>query len=64
MSNWFIREPGPWAMEIHGKDGQMMVRLDEDGSLTFGENYEPDEAARIFWQAVTANMPPIRRSHG
>jgi hypothetical protein len=29
----------------------------EDGSVTFGPDYNPDEAARMFWDAVRMYFP-------
>ena len=29
-----------------------MVTIHPDGSIEYGENYKPDEAAKAFWDAV------------
>ena len=33
-------------------DGKTLVTIHADGTLTYGEDYEPDKAARIFWEAL------------
>lgn len=44
-----------WAL---GGPRGMLVQINlDDGSHKFGEAYEPDEAAKVFWQAVTRNFP-------
>lgn len=32
--------------------GFLIVRIRPDGTVTFGEGYTPDEAAKAFWQSV------------
>ena len=34
------------------KLGTMVTISMEDGSITYGPNYKPDEAAKIFWDAL------------
>ncbi len=34
-----------------------LVRIHSDGTAVFGEGYEPDEAARLFWDAVAQRHP-------
>lgn len=42
------------ALIIHfTKEGaHPMVTINGDGTLTYAEGYDPDEAARIFWEAL------------
>lgn len=39
---------------IYGKDGTMLAAVKADGSIEYGPNYTPDEAARTFWEAMGA----------
>lgn len=39
-------------------NGKMLVRIHADGSLEYGEDYDPDKAAKVFWEALAANAPP------
>ena len=47
-------------------NGRPLVTIDlNDGSMAFGPDYEPDEAARLFWQAVKDATPtPAVREFG
>lgn len=55
-----LREPGetplgrlqPGVMSIGTGRHGILVSINPDGSLEYGENYEPDEAARVFWEAM------------
>lgn len=39
-------------IEIHGTKG-ILVAIDPDtGEISFGENYDFDETARIFWEGI------------
>lgn len=43
---------------LHGATGEPMVTIDlNNQTLSFGPGYEPDEAAKIFWDAVQAMIP-------
>lgn len=46
-----ILVPSGPLLTIHDEQGPM-VTIARDGSLTFGDSYDPDEAARIFWDAI------------
>ena len=38
---------------LYGDEGQKLVTVHlENGDIEFGENYTPDEAARIFWKTI------------
>ena len=38
-----------------------IVTIKADGTMEFGKNYHPDEAAKIFWDAV-ARINPYRKN--
>jgi hypothetical protein len=40
------------TLEIHNQ-----VRLWPDGRIEYLAGYDPDEAAKIFWQAMSHHMP-------
>ena len=41
------------AIEINGPDGERMVAVyTTPPRVEYGPNYAPDEAARIFWEAL------------
>lgn len=43
---------------IHGPDNSELVRVHMGtGEITYGEQYEPDEAATIFWSAISQACP-------
>lgn len=46
------------VMEIRPQ-GKLMVRVLPTGEIEYGEDYDPDEAARIFWNAIAKHMPAI-----
>src|SRR5271157_1247405 len=41
--------PQPGTLSICREDGTVIVAICSDGSLTYGPNYTPDEAAEVFW---------------
>ena len=41
---------------IHGTEGPLVV-IHNDGTMTFGANYVPTEAAKIFWEALASAFP-------
>jgi hypothetical protein len=43
-------QPHTWS--IGGKNGTLVTVDLDTGETTFGEHYTPDEAARVFWEAV------------
>ena len=51
--------PGPEnsLLAISGSDGEVLVRVHYDGTLEYGPGYEPDVAARTFWEAIAAHVP-------
>lgn len=59
-----ISEPPPRPDDeiftVHSTvDGEMqrLVTLKRNGEMVFGANYDPDEAAKIFWDAIIRVAP-------
>lgn len=50
-------QPGDVVFGLTGGRCQVLIRA--DGTLHFGEGYEPDLAARIFWQALAQAHPNL-----
>jgi hypothetical protein len=48
----------PPIFQIRGANGQPLVTVHPDGRLEHGDGYDPDEAARAFWDAVQRLTPP------
>ncbi|MCX4704377.1 hypothetical protein [Streptomyces sp. NBC_01373] len=42
-----------FALALYEDDGTLLVGIRPDGQLERGPNYQPDAAAREFWDAVT-----------
>lgn len=42
----------PTVFSVHADDGSLMVAMHHDGHLEYGAAYEPDEAARRFWDGI------------
>jgi hypothetical protein len=42
----------PPTISIHGDNGSLLVAVHPDGRLEYGPDYEPDDAARRFWEGV------------
>jgi hypothetical protein len=40
------------VFQITGSNGQPLVSIHPDGRTEYGDNYQPDEAAQAFWEAV------------
>ena len=52
-SSLTIANLSPSVFELYDDKGQVLVSVSmKDGSITYGPNYRPDDAARIFWQAI------------
>lgn len=47
-----IRLDPPPIFGIRAANGQPTVTVHHDGRLEYGPDYQPDEAARLFWEAV------------
>lgn len=53
-----VKAPEPISLlTIYGEKGQLLVDIKPGEELEFGEDYTPDEAARIFWEAVAKAAP-------
>lgn len=52
-----IKQPEPPTALTICPGGKMMVTVHMDGRLEYGEDYNPDDAARIFWNAMRCHMP-------
>lgn len=46
---------------LFGDDGNLLVCVGRDGKVEYGSNYTPDEAARIFWEALGRYAPSVGR---
>lgn len=53
----FRLEPQERTVKILGDNGIPLVTLHPDGQLEYGPDYDPDEAARRFWDAMRHYMP-------
>jgi hypothetical protein len=53
-----VKNPPPPIVHITGTNGQPLVSIHPDGRTEFGEDYQPDEAAQAFWDAVQRLTPP------
>lgn len=47
----------PSLITISNTVNKPIVTIRPDGRLEFGEGYQPDEAARVFWDAVQRLTP-------
>ncbi|MFD9443372.1 hypothetical protein [Streptomyces sp. NPDC060001] len=54
-----VEIPRPPIVALHGEDGNVLVAVHPDGHLEYGPGYGPDEAARVFWEAVERFARPI-----
>ena len=48
------------AIDAGGPEPLVTVKC--DGTITYGKDYEPDKAARIFWEAMARNAPKFEAS--
>jgi hypothetical protein len=48
-----VSEEPEFALELREDDGTLIVGIHPDGQITTGPRYQPDPAAREFWDAVT-----------
>jgi hypothetical protein len=54
IADHVLRVPKPeFLVALHEDDGTLIVGIRPDGHITTGPNYQPDAAAREFWDAVT-----------
>ncbi len=53
-NGWFISgalKPSAFVLSF---SNEAMVTIKADGTIEYGPNYHPDEAAKLFWAAVGA----------
>lgn len=50
---------GDQIIEIKNSKGELIVRADPQGKITYGGNYKPDEAARTFWEVLTRSYSEV-----
>jgi hypothetical protein len=48
-----------YTIRIPDENNRPMVTIHPDGRIEFGEAYEPDEAARMFWASVRRFAPSL-----
>jgi hypothetical protein len=54
VSQWAANWPKPeYLVALREDDGTLIVGVRPDGTIATGPRYQPDEAAREFWDAVT-----------
>lgn len=54
-----VRYPSESAplIEVVGDHGERIVAIHRDGTVTFGEGVDLDEASRRFWKALADTYP-------
>lgn len=52
-----LKQPEYYPLMIQGEGGKPLVTIKADGTLIYGEGYNPDEAAQIFWKAMAHYFP-------
>jgi hypothetical protein len=63
--NIYIRAGKGWrggrhgVIEFQSPEEKLWIRLHPDGSVEFGPDYNPDEAARDFWNGLGASNPTL-----
>lgn len=45
------------TIAINSDSGRPLVTIHPNGTLEYGEGYDPDDAARRFWDALRVHMP-------
>ncbi len=52
-------------LEIRGQGGEPIIEIRNDGQITYGYDYKPDEAAKLFWEAIAMawrNIPDFQKA--
>lgn len=44
---------------VFGATGRFIVRIRPDGVVLYEGNYQPDEAAKVFWEAIARAHPNV-----
>ena len=50
---------GGLIIEVHDKEGKLMIRIDREGHSTVGDGYHPDAGAKTFWEAMAKYYPSV-----
>jgi hypothetical protein len=50
---------GDRILEVDDTDSKVMVRVDLDGKVSYGEGYKPDDGARAFWETMAKYYPVV-----
>lgn len=56
MQSMSFADYEPPTIVINGMDRQPLVTIKPDGTLDYGPDYNPDEAAQIFWDSLRRYM--------
>lgn len=54
----------PQTISIQGSQGPLVTIHLHDGRLEYGPGYTPDEAARLFWEALRFQVNPLEQAFG
>ncbi len=49
--------PKQFIMQVKDSNGKILVQLFSDGKIDYGEDYDPDITAKIFWEAISNHAP-------
>ena len=50
-------DPAPYTFQLFRAPGAPMVTLYPDGTLAYADDYNPDAAAKAFWEALAHTQP-------
>ena len=53
---WATTPPSLTPLRIHGKDNNEIVRLNEDGTVVWGDGIKVDEAVEAFGEVLKLNL--------
>lgn len=56
-----IKATQPTALTIMSNEGWSVSISMADGSITYGDGYKPEEAAKIFWEAIAYEYRDFKR---
>lgn len=48
-------------IEVRDKNEKLMVSIDPDGKVIYGEKYKPEESAKTFWRILAQSYPTVCR---
>jgi len=57
------RAPKESAIRINSEENKLLVDIARDGTMTFGEDYTPDEAAKVLWRCVAEYIGTGQKLH-